>query len=187
MSGTEILTYAEPVALNCPRSDIDDYASRLAIELDFAPGGDLISLVRRLGGRVHFVDGWREFDGTKDGSIIIKGLRDFDIYLSRAVGHRRVRFTIAHELGHYALHYVMSGEHSLSMKAERYGTGQTEAEANWFASAFLMPREQFCSYFNKYNGSKAALALQFDVSMLAIGYRIHYIKPTLNELANEST
>jgi Zn-dependent peptidase ImmA (M78 family) len=79
----------------------------------------------------------------------------------------RSRFGIAHELGHFALHIgVLTGDRL------------TEAQANRFASAFLLPRASFLSEYQKairrsrlnWEGI-SELKLRWGVSKAAILYR----------------
>lgn len=77
----------------------------------------------------------------------------------------RMRFDIAHELGHLVLH-----------EGQVTGDRKTELEANRFASAFLLPRSTFLKVFPK-RGTRIdwagirALKLEFQVSKAAILYR----------------
>ncbi|WP_414498682.1 helix-turn-helix domain-containing protein [Stenotrophomonas maltophilia] len=77
----------------------------------------------------------------------------------------RMRFDIAHELGHLVLH-----------EGHVTGDRKTESEANRFASAFLLPRSTFLKVFPK-RGTRIdwagirALKLEFQVSKAAILYR----------------
>ncbi len=77
----------------------------------------------------------------------------------------RMRFDIAHELGHLVLH-----------EGHVTGDRKTESEANRFASAFLLPRSTFVKVFPK-RGTRIdwagirALKLEFQVSKAAILYR----------------
>lgn len=77
----------------------------------------------------------------------------------------RLRFDIAHELGHLVLH-----------EGQVTGDRKTELEANRFASAFLMPRTTFLKLFPKrgnridWSGIRH-MKLEFQVSKAAILYR----------------
>jgi Zn-dependent peptidase ImmA (M78 family)/transcriptional regulator with XRE-family HTH domain len=84
----------------------------------------------------------------------------------------RVRFAIAHELGHFALHTgVLTGDRL------------TEAQANRFASAFLLPRTSFSSECRKaLRGTRlnwqalSELKLRWGVSKAAIIYRARQLE-----------
>jgi Zn-dependent peptidase ImmA (M78 family)/transcriptional regulator with XRE-family HTH domain len=78
----------------------------------------------------------------------------------------RLRFDIAHELGHLVLHVGIST-----------GDRKTEGEANRFAGAFLLPRSSFVKEFPKLRGSHlnwqglTDMKLRWKVSKSAILYR----------------
>ncbi|QDT07508.1 helix-turn-helix protein [Rubripirellula lacrimiformis] len=75
----------------------------------------------------------------------------------------RERFTLAHELGHLCLHH---------QPAEDF-----EAEANQFASEFLMPKDDIIKSLRQLNLSKAAaLKGKWKVSMQAIIRRAYDLK-----------
>lgn len=83
----------------------------------------------------------------------------------------RVRFGIAHELGHFALHIgVLTGDRL------------TEGQANRFASAFLLPRASFLAEYHhalrktrlNWDGL-SELKLRWGVSKAAILYRGHQL------------
>ena len=76
----------------------------------------------------------------------------------------RSRFNAAHELGHLVMH-----------ADDCIGTSTVERQANWFASAFLMPRVSFLETFPaKLNWSNLGEMKRFwKVSMAAILYRGH--------------
>ena len=92
------------------------------------------------------------------------------IFIPHHTSARRDRFTKAHELGHYFLHYLypkVSGE-------ARFGRGardRAETEANVFASALLMPSEQFKRAYAEVGGDVWQLASRFDVSPRAAEVR----------------
>ena len=115
---------------------------------------------------------------SDSGSIVIKNINDFYITLASHTTKERDRFTIAHELGHYFLHYIyqkynkgMSFPSNAVFKAARYGTGRTETEANWFAASFLMPKNIFEKEFKSLNGSIFDLAERFGISYSACRIR----------------
>lgn len=73
----------------------------------------------------------------------------------------RDRFSIAHELGHYFLHFRMTKQ---AMVAQRFGSTREEWEANWFAAGFLMPAAEFHEH---YHAGFPALARHCRVSIAA--------------------
>ena len=109
----------------------------------------------------------------------------------------RRRFTIAHEIGHYDLHRrnqdtanvfidrtaYFHNEQEVYFRGDQLGVAdyRMEVEANAYAAGLLMPRELLEQYLNqhsdKINLSKSesirVLAEEFEVSRLAMGYRLH--------------
>ncbi|PSU97837.1 DNA-binding protein [Photobacterium leiognathi subsp. mandapamensis] len=98
----------------------------------------------------------------------------FSIYNSRPLVIRntakispcRLRFDLAHELGHLIMHQGIES-----------GCRKTEEQANNFASAFLMPRSTFSTEFPKMRGRNfnwdalGELKIRWGVSYKAIIYR----------------
>lgn len=87
--------------------------------------------------------------------------------------HRR-RFTIGHELGHYLLAH--HDRFHLDIEAGHVSTYDwaSERAANDFAAEILMPHEMVIRAFSK-TPSAAALAHRFNVSELAMGYRLVHL------------
>lgn len=78
----------------------------------------------------------------------------------------RVRFDLAHEVGHFVMH-----------EGKATGDRLTEAEANRFAGAFLLPRSSFVKEFPPMRGTRlnwagiGQMKLRWKVSKAAILYR----------------
>ena len=124
---------------------------------------DIKSFVRDLGGKITCVEA-DEFSGW-NGSIYIHKLSDFDIILPSYTSVLRDKFTLAHEMGHYFLHFNSSDEKKM---AARMGTGQIEWEANWFAARLLMPKSLI---EEKHLDTTFAIASYFGVSLQAADIR----------------
>jgi Zn-dependent peptidase ImmA (M78 family) len=121
------------------------------------------------------------------GTLVIKKGIGFIGY-NPSHSKKRQRFTIAHEIGHYQLHYK---ENQLFVDKDflvKYRNANTythkeliqEQEANAFAAALLMPKEfilQELSSQSSKNMSELelidALAKLFDVSVPAMTYRLN--------------
>jgi predicted transcriptional regulator len=149
LTNDAIASYAEQVGNN---AGIYDSSGRADIDL----------LLRRLGGHVG--------SATDEESSHVRGRGDFTIFIPQLTSSRRDRFTIAHELGHYFLHYLHAkaqGDKSFS----RGGRDRAETEANVFASALLMPAESFKAAHRTYVGDSWRLAAHFDVSPRAAEVR----------------
>jgi Zn-dependent peptidase ImmA (M78 family) len=162
---TEVDTIS-PEPTNWSKSAIYQIAEQVADALDVQPSSNLNDVIESLGGRVLFQDYWQSAE-ENPGAIHIFDLHDFVIYVPTHTTEERDRFTIAHELGHYFLHYVP--KHTVKalpvqMVASRYGSDRVEWEANWFAAAFLMPSRPFRSIFEKHNVDLIAVAKHFRVS-----------------------
>jgi len=100
-----------------------------------------------------------EYDGCFDSRIeyrrMAKSGRFWLFYAKEAPPDRppgRVRFSIAHELGHYYLHHhrqaLMSGQ-SHSSQSGFVSAREVEQEADLFAAALLMPDSRFTAEVRK--------------------------------------
>lgn len=160
------VTYASPSPCNAGKAAIIAAAEKFACDAELQPGDPLEAIVERLGGRVCY----KPLDDADldDGSIVVEGQGKFTITLPTYTGAARDRFTIAHELGHYFLHYPRC---CAPMAAKRYGSDRVEWEANWFAAGLLMPSAQFRNAYATYAGDIAKLAALFGVSQQAATIR----------------
>jgi Zn-dependent peptidase ImmA (M78 family) len=145
-------------------------AAQFAGDMSFGPGGDIDAVVKNLGGKVTFQDFW-DLDSTADGSIKIDAPREFEIFIAAHTAADRNRFTIAHEIGHYVLHYLLplsENKEIGKVQARRYGgKDRTEYEANWFAASFLMPEATFRPAYEAAAGDVFEVAAKFRVSISA--------------------
>jgi hypothetical protein len=155
-----------PKPLNASKSAIEDFAVVAARHVGFFPGERIDPIVTNLGGQLVYqeMDDWLE---SESGSIVVRGVRDFTIYLSEFTGPLRDRFTIAHELGHYFLHSEMGKN---PIRVARNGSTRVEWEANWFAASFLMPADVFREAAKRSTSSQY-LAARFLVSVSAAEVR----------------
>jgi Zn-dependent peptidase ImmA (M78 family) len=83
----------------------------------------------------------------------------------------RQRFTIAHELGHHLLGHTERFHLNLSDGTSPEHNYRLERAANEFAADLLMPRRLLAGAFEA-NSSTSALASMFEVSDIAMGYRL---------------
>lgn len=123
---------------------------------------DLDAFLEKLGGTVAYAEGPESLHVTRPGK--------FQIFLPHFTSTARDKFTIAHELGHYFLHYVLQDE----TKPKKFGRGdrnRAETEANVFASSLLMPRDHFKRVWAELNGDEWAVARHFEVSPAAASVR----------------
>ncbi|MBF0401667.1 MAG: ImmA/IrrE family metallo-endopeptidase [Magnetococcales bacterium] len=159
------------------KKEVYALGARIASQLGYSPNGDIESAVRKAGGRIEFRDPF-DFDLGDSGSIHIKKLRDFVIYVSIFTSLSRDRFTIAHEIGHYVLHYFIrfkGVQEQEAMVCERAGEGRVEWEANWFAAGFLMPQKEFKKALEEEDCDVYLVAERFGVSSRAAELRAKII------------
>ena len=96
----------------------------------------------------------------------ISAARPIIVVNSEEASACRVRFDVAHELGHLVLHVGLTT-----------GDRKTEGEANRFAGAFLLPRSSFVKEFPRLRGSYlnwqglSEMKLRWKVSKAALLYR----------------
>jgi Zn-dependent peptidase ImmA (M78 family) len=131
----------------------------------------LKELVKRTKGEVVVVED-PSVQEANGGSLVIRGERDYTIFLSPYTTPLRDNFTIAHELGHYVLHFFPQKEVAeLPMSFTRYGASPIEWQANRFAAALLMPEQRFREKFADVSGDLYLLAGYFGVSRPAVEVR----------------
>jgi hypothetical protein len=161
--------FERPVHLGFNAGQIANLAASVAARVGYQPGDDLSEVVRKLGGSISVIDFWGG-TGSDSGSIEIKD-DQFEIRLASTTGPLRNRFTIAHEIGHFILHYLyrnqFMGGNASWMVAERFGTNQAEREANAFAAAFLMPEAAYREQYATHQGGHVAISRKFGVSVAA--------------------
>lgn len=139
--------------------DVEEIAAKVrrAWLMPAGPVQNLMQWVERAGCFVMLVD-------LPDAAMAGVTLRVPDmrpcIFLNRSMPADRMRYTLAHELGHLVMH--------------RYPSENMEREANGFAAAFLMPANDIRPYFA---GKKidlvllAALKPEWRVAMQSLLYR----------------
>jgi Zn-dependent peptidase ImmA (M78 family) len=133
----------------------------------YSPAGraDIDKLLSVLGGRVTVSP--QLFDRE---ALTVYAPGNFEIHIPQLTSSRRDRFTIAHELGHYFLHYL----HPEHTGVRTFGRGQrnwAETQANVFASHLLMPGGAFRRAHRELDGDWWAIAQVFNVSPSAAEVR----------------
>ena len=105
--------------------------------------------------------------------------KEKEIYVCKSDGKQRRRFSIAHELGHYVLHYE-SGEFGDKEKEKHISFrdnvssqafDKKEIEANFFAASLLMPELEVRRLY-EHAYTLEEMAYYFNVSKAAMGYRL---------------
>lgn len=89
------------------------------------------------------------------------------VFLNTKKSTEHSRFDAAHELGHLVLHRSVGGHGK-----------KAEAEANQFASAFLMPRASILAHAPLLPSLQGLIELKklWIVSVAALAYRLHFLK-----------
>lgn len=116
-------------------------------------------------------------EGGIDGAYQVNRGEPF-VLINQAHHAVRKRFTLAHEFGH---HYLEHGA-QLDSKIDLGDRKGTEAEANRFAGAFLIPRPAIDSWFARRDDPELSLetlvrlAFVFNVSAFVVRYRLQAVK-----------
>lgn len=139
--------------------------------------------VRRLAKKLNIAIYSADFENKAVCGVIRKEGKGWAIYYNRENHPNRVRFTIAHEIGHYALKHLKKPEGITDEQLDMYRRVDSEkepgyrmeVEANKFAAALLMPREFVLDVWVKCNGDIESMAEEFNVSALAMGYRADHV------------
>jgi Zn-dependent peptidase ImmA (M78 family) len=148
---------------NLSKDAVSKIAEHFSGELGYSKNKNIFKCVSKIGGKIKVKDFWES--DSKSGSLYVRSVGDFDIFIPGHTSAERDTFTVAHELGHYVLHFLFKKDSvNVPLKADRYGTGRVEWEANWFAAAFLMPAAKFDQAYRTAQGSLAVVAKEFGVS-----------------------
>lgn len=140
------------------------------------PISDIDEVVQRLGGAVLINE---QLDAFADGSIYKTG-DSFKISVSPHQQETRKKFTVAHELGHLFLHmgYRIDGNLWNSQAEKTYfrdGDSEEEYQANEFAAALLMPKNEYKRIMDRYTDGRTVdtskIAEYFGVSLSAASNR----------------
>ena len=116
--------------------------------------------------------------GYAGSCIIIDENGSYTIHTRELSESRGRRFDIAHEYGHYILHYLYnlktSKENILPLIAARNPVEEgspeeiVENEANIFAISFLMNKEKFQEKYESFDFSISRMAFYFNVSRATV-------------------
>lgn len=168
------MTYSPAVESRLSKPQVYKFAESIAQQLNFAGGDDIHALVERMGGIVQIEDTLLS-DPEHTGSLYVDGPSKFRIVVPSHTSPERDRFTVAHELGHYVLHYLWAKKKNPTISdrvvAFRRGSERIEWEANWFAAAFLMPEASFRVVYAEKSGDIRLVADHFLVSTAAAEVR----------------
>lgn len=161
-------------------NELEQEANKLCLQarsLEDSKAIDVVNLAFSLGFKLQFEDLQCCYGKGTLGMIILENniiLCDISTEPRTPTQEHILRFTIAHELGHYALHQKYMDTESpffhhsnLSQKQQ----DRMEIQANLFASMLLMPREMFIEEYQK-NRNIKHLSDVFQTSRQATEIRI---------------
>ena len=110
------------------------------------------------------------------GILVRHDETSFSILVNVDEPSERQRFTAAHELGHYFLHWDLlhvGGEIKDRYILKAAGVSdEKEEDANQFAAAFLMPLDKVAEAMKSGKTNVESLAKHFGVSVIAMGNRL---------------
>ena len=154
-------------------------SKKLKYDFSFSSLCDII--VKTINGKIIYDHSLSINNFKESGSLEIKSEKDFTIKLDPLATYARNNFTLAHELGHYYLHYMLNDNSKELVKKSsisflRRDSNLLEWQANWFASGFLMPEKRFREEQKRHDGNNPFLSAIFEVSLEAIKYRQKYLK-----------
>ena len=121
-----------------------------------------------LGGRVHLRDFTAQ--GADPTSLIVRGPKDFDVFVNSGSSIQRQRLELAHELGHFALHTGRgkAAQRDRKLTYNRYDDKPEDKEADRFAIALLVPKGELEAQVESTNGNAVAIAKAFNVPIWLI-------------------
>ena len=130
------------------REEINNLAENIRQTLNLQTPINIREVIQRLGGHIEAVE---VIDNNPeiDARIIRNNDEMFTIQIQENSFQRRENFSLAHEVGHLFVHmgYLINDNLWNNLEdgqyMDRFGYSEDEYEANEFAGAFLMPREEF--------------------------------------------
>lgn len=153
---------------------IEKKATEIIRQDDYVDNSDTIDIIK-IAKRLGFVVGNAVLnDDDDDGFIVVDERRKeiFGIKTDRLIGVNSSkslewkRFIIAHEIGHYILHYSVEKDGGMFAHREhRKGKNDVENEADFFAANLLMPRDKYIDAFNELKNN--GIALEEMITLLA--------------------
>lgn len=167
--------------MNLNPNQIEEIANIVREDLNLDTPVLIEEVPQMLGGSLKYVNAIDDRPGIE--AMITKNNNTFEILIKKDGYKLRDRFSIAHELGHLFLHMGFILDDNLWDNSKNYtdsvyyrsGYNTEEYEANEFAGALLMPKEDFINKAKEhyYNGKYdlAPISVYFNVSIDAIKTR----------------
>ncbi len=145
---------------------------------------DPFRVIASEGGQIHAEgDDFRDcFDGRlsyHDGRFLLIYNIRYNAWSHSGTHHPKVRFTVAHELGHYYLdphrEFLVNRRKPIESFTEFESNKQVEREADAFAAGLLMPEYLVAPRINRQTQASTAsikqVAKEFDVSLTSMMVR----------------
>jgi len=161
---------ASPFGVNSQRrAAIDRVAEKIRQVCAVTTPVDMDKFMRALGGKLE------EKSGLDYEAKIVRHGQSFVITLERQKPSKRKSFSIAHEVGHLVLHmgYLLNRklwEESCAFTDSVYyrsGHTEEEREADEFAAALLMPKDEFLRVANQHLTARG-----YDIPKIAAHFQV---------------
>lgn len=153
------------------KSKVKEFTTYIETDIPIDP----ILIAKRMGIKV--VEA--EFNDPHISGLIKKNNEGTTIYVKKSDGALRKRFTVAHELGHLALHIRNEGQFLDSDQIFArddgffgYSDRLKEKQANQFAAELLMPEEKVRELWDECFNSPELMAAKFRVSLPSMKIRL---------------
>lgn len=168
----------KPTATMLSRESVTLIAEKVAKELGYTLGDDIMPIVSKLGGEVLYRNFWAVSQKHAQ-ALLVRDHADFTIWAPSTVMPARLRFEIAHALGHYVLHFLWNRQAGkpvqtplfVSHYAEEEDGARIDYEANWFAMSFIAPKDRFTGAWRRHNGDFYAIEKETGLSGYFINLR----------------
>jgi Zn-dependent peptidase ImmA (M78 family) len=128
------------------------------------------ALVSKLGGAIRISSSIENYSEGLE-RLQVNCDRTFTIFLSPIASQLRDNSTIAHEIGHYFLHFNRNVNLVVPESVELTGGGYLDGQADLFAACFLLPEKEFEDACNKYGNNDYLIAAHFEVPTEIVAYR----------------
>ncbi|PTO81358.1 hypothetical protein CWN98_21500 [Vibrio splendidus] len=146
-----------------------------AVKDRLSPGDDVLNVIARVFNiGVEYVP----LELEESGSLAFNSDREQWMITINSLHHpKRQRFTFAHEIAHFFLHRNKQNNFSdtVFFRAENVNS-HLEFEANNFAGALLMPKENFVNFIRNNSNSIQDISNEFNVSAMAVKVRADVIR-----------